>query len=249
MFELNTSLDELVSLSLNGLILNLRPSSEQLPSFPSLRVPSVDMRMFNNHELPNWSMPAFLSALISNCPKIEQISLIDETHVHQSCAEIKIPSTCLRLAVNAELLADCRVMRNLNELIVDASSLEDFIACNKFLSQNLSSLNLENFCLRMTQFKESWKPHLIQLIQFLLYDRQNTRPKHIDIELFDGFLPSKSSLYDQWPNTRLKVEVSSASVSLVLLTASVENKFKHAKKLACCLERDLSLFVDFFNAE
>ncbi len=153
-FELNASLDELVSLSLNGLILNLKPSSGQLPSFPSLRVLSLDIKKFNDNEHPNWSMPAFLSALISNCPKIEEISLIDETHVHQSCAEITIPSTCLRLTVNTELLTDCRVMENLKELIVDASSLEYFIACNKFLSQNLS-LNLQNFCLRTTEFEEA----------------------------------------------------------------------------------------------
>ena len=54
LFELNASLDELVSLSLNGLILNLRPSSGQLPSLSSLRVLSVDIRKFNDNESPNW---------------------------------------------------------------------------------------------------------------------------------------------------------------------------------------------------
>ncbi len=98
-------------------------------------------------------MPSFLSALISNCPKVEQISPIDKTHVHQSCTEITIPSTCLRLAVNAKLLTNRRLTRNLNELIVDASSLEDFFVCNEFLWQNLSLLNFQNFGLRMTEFE------------------------------------------------------------------------------------------------
>ncbi len=84
--EWNTSLDELVSLTLNGLNLNWRPSScnGQLPSFLSLRVLSVDIRMFNlpDDQHTNYSMSAILSKLFSNCPKIEQESLFDETYVH-----------------------------------------------------------------------------------------------------------------------------------------------------------------------